>query len=220
MARRARFVIPGGDVRLHHCTGDPGAMTPPDGRRHDVTAATEAGSTAPTSAAEELARRRHTPAQRIQHLLHSHPAISPALILVLTAIVFTALNPNFAQPNSLSLLVQQTAVIAALGIGLTLGAGALNGFLVTRLNLPPFIVTLGTLSIFTAIALLYSGGQSIQEQKMAPILNWTGTAIRPFGPGSFYVTTGVVIVILLYLIVGFALSQTAWGRHVYAVGDD
>ena len=230
-----------------------------------MTAATQAGSTAPSSAAEELARRQHTPAQRIQHLLHSHPAISPALILVLTAIVFTGLNSNFAQPNSLSLLVQQTAVIAALGIGQTLiiltagidlsvgaitilstmvmatiaarngvpgvlaliigivlglGAGALNGFLVTRINLPPFIVTLGTLSIFTAIALLYSGGQSIQEQDMPGVLNWTGTAIRPFGPGSFYVTTGVVIVILLYLAVGFALSQTAWGRHVYAVGDD
>ena len=40
--------------------------------------------------------------------------------------------------------------------------GALNGLLVTRVNLPPFIVTLGTLSIFTAIALLYSGGSSIQ----------------------------------------------------------
>jgi fructose transport system permease protein len=230
-----------------------------------VTAATQAGSTAPSSAAEELARRSHTPAQRVQHLLHSHPSISPALILVLTAIVFTGLNSNFAQPNSLSLLVQQTAVIAALGIGQTLiiltagidlsvgaitilstmlmatiasrngvpgplalligvalglGAGALNGFLVTRINLPPFIVTLGTLSIFTAIALLYSGGQSIQEQDMPAILNWTGTAIRPFGPGSFYVTTGVVIVVLVYLAVGFALSQTAWGRHVYAVGDD
>ena len=85
-----------------------------------MTAATQAGSTAPSSAAEELARRSHTPAQRVQHLLHSHPAISPALILVLTAIVFTALNPNFAQPNSLSLLVQQTAVIAALGVGQTL----------------------------------------------------------------------------------------------------
>jgi fructose transport system permease protein len=230
-----------------------------------VTTATQAGSTAPHSAAEELARRQHTPAQRIQHLLHSHPAISPALILVLTAIVFTGLNPNFAQPNSLSLLVQQTAVIAALGIGQTLiiltagidlsvgaitilstmlmatiaskngvpavpaliigvllglGAGALNGFLVTRINLPPFIVTLGTLSIFTAIALLYSGGQSIQEQNLPGLLNWTGTNIRPFGPGSFYVTTGVLMVIVLYLVVGFALSQTAWGRHVYAVGDD
>jgi fructose transport system permease protein len=34
------------------------------------------------------------------------------------------------------------------------------------------------------------------------------------------VTTGVVVVVLLYLVVGYALSQTAWGRHVYAVGDD
>jgi len=34
------------------------------------------------------------------------------------------------------------------------------------------------------------------------------------------VTVGVVIVLLMYLVVGFALSQTAWGRHVYAVGDD
>ena len=49
-----------------------------------------------------------------------------------------------------------------IGLALALAAGALNGLLVTRLNLPPFIVTLGTLSIFTAIALLYSGGESIQ----------------------------------------------------------
>jgi fructose transport system permease protein len=107
-----------------------------------------------------------------------------------------------------------------IGVLLGLGAGLLNGFLVTRINLPPFIVTLGTLSIFTAIALLYSGGQSIQEQRLPGLLNWTGTNIRPFGPGSFYVTTGVVLVVVLYLVVGFALSQTAWGRHVYAVGDD
>ena len=45
-------------------------------------------------------------------------------------------------------------------------AGCLNGLLVTRLNLPPFIVTLGTLSIFTAIALLYSGGQEIGRRQL------------------------------------------------------
>jgi fructose transport system permease protein len=213
----------------------------------------------------ELERRRHTPGQRVQHLLHSYPAISPAVLLVVTAIVFTGLNPNFASPNALSLLVQQTAIIAALGMGQTLiiltagidlsvgsvsilatmvmatlaaknhvpallalligvalgaAAGAFNGWLVTRLNLPPFIVTLGTLSIFTAIALLYSGGQAIQGDKLPGLLNWTGTNIRPGGPGSFYLTTGVVIVGLLYLVVGFALSQTSWGRHLYAVGDD
>lgn len=226
---------------------------------------TTTSSAPPASAAEELALRRQSPLQKVQHALHAYPAISPAIILVLAVIVFTAANPNFAQPNALSLLVQQTAIVAALAIGQTLiiltagidlsvgaitilstmlmatvaarngvpavlaivigvalgvGAGALNGWLVTRVNLPPFIVTLGTLSIFTALALLYSGGQSVQEQDLPPLLLWTGEAIRPFGPGTFYITTGVVIVAVLYAVVGFALSQTAWGRHVYAVGDD
>lgn len=217
---------------------------------------------APPSAAETLSRRRQSPAQRVQHLLHSHPAISPALILVVAVVAFASLSPRFGQPASLSFLVQQTAVIAALAVGQTLviltagidlsvgaiailstmvmatvafkngvpaplalligvllglAAGALNGLLVTRLNLPPFIVTLGTLSIFTALALLYSGGTAIQGSDLPALLNWTGTNISL---GSFNITTGVLVVIAMYVVVGFALSQTAWGRHVYAVGDD
>ena len=38
--------------------------------------------------------------------------------------------------------------------------------------------------------------------------------------GDFVITYGVVMALGLYLVVGFVLSQTAWGRHVYAVGDD
>jgi fructose transport system permease protein len=215
-----------------------------------------------SAAAAELARRRHSPLQRVQHLLHGYPWISPLVILVLTMVVFTIVNPRFSNPSALSLLIQQTAVIACLAIGQTLiiltagidlsvgaivilsmmvmaklavengvpaplalligialgvGAGALNGLLVTRVNLPPFIVTLGTLSIFTAIALLYSGSKSFQNNELPDLLNWTGTSF-PVGP--FRLTVGVVIVLVLYAIVGFALSQTAWGQHVYAVGDD
>lgn len=214
------------------------------------------------AAAQELARRRRTPAQRLQHLLHAHPAISPAMILVLTVIVFSLLNARFSNPQTLSLLVQQTAVVAALavgqtliiltagidlsvgavavlsmmvmakvaaehgvpglfalliGIGTGLLAGLANGLLVTRLKLPPFIVTLGTLSVFTAISLLYTKGRSVQAVDMPSLLNWTGTTIKL---GPFNVTTGVLIVIALYLVIGFALTQTGWGRHVYSVGDD
>jgi len=214
------------------------------------------------SAAEELARRSHTPAQRIQHLLHANPFISAALILVVTAIIFTTLNDRFSDPRTLSLLVQQTAVVAALAIGQTLiiltagidlsvGAvailsmmvmaklasdqgvpgplalvigivvgvlcGGLNGLLVTRIKLPPFIVTLGTLSVFTALVLLYTKGQSVGSRDMPDLLNWTGTT---YEIGDFRVTSGVLIVLATYLVVGFALGQTAWGRHVYAVGDD
>ena len=206
--------------------------------------------------------RQQSPLQRIQHVLHSHPSISPLMVLIVAFLIFTLINPRFAQPATLSLVIQQVAVIAALAIGqtliiLTAGidlsvgaitilsmllmanlafrnglpgalslllgiatgviAGALNGLAVTRLKLPPFIVTLGTLSIFTAIALLYSGGQSVGRAKLPPLLSWTGTPI-PLGP--FRITTGVLVVILLAVIVGYALSQTAWGRHVYAVGDD
>ncbi|MBC9820210.1 ABC transporter permease [Terrabacter sp. MAHUQ-38] len=216
-----------------------------------------------STAAAEFARRQQSPLQRIQHVLHGYPWLSPLFILVIAFIAFTTLNPRFASPSSMGLMLQQTAVVAALAIGQTLiiltagidlsvgaitvlsmmvmaslaqdggmngflalliglllavAAGYLNGVLVTRLNLPPFIVTLGTLSIFTAIALLYSGGSSIQADHLPGLLNSLGEG---FGPrGGFRLTWGVVAVGVMYLAVGFALSQTAWGRHVYAVGDD
>jgi ribose/xylose/arabinose/galactoside ABC-type transport system permease subunit len=216
----------------------------------------------PSTAAEQFALRRRSPIERVRHLLHTHPAISPALVLAVSFVVFSLLNSRFATANSLSLVVQQVAIVGALAVGqtliiLTAGidlsvgaltilsmmvmaklaaehgvpgplallvgialavlAGAVNGALVTRLNLPPFIVTLGTLSVFTALALLYSGGQSVQAGNLPSLLNWTGNS---FAVGSFRVTYGVVAMLLLYAVVGFALSQTGWGRHVYAVGDD
>lgn len=221
------------------------------------------GSSSTSSrAAEGLARRGHTAAQRVQHVLHGHPAVSPALLLIVTAVVFTVLNPRFGAPATLSLLVQQTAIVAGLAVGQTLiiltagidlsvgaatilammlmgklaseqglpaplalllgvgvgaAAGALNGLLVTRVRLPPFIVTLGTLSIFTAVALLYTGGLLIQGTDLPSLLNWTG---KTLSIGSFDLTTGVLLVLGIYVAIGFALSQTAWGRHVYSVGDD
>ena len=217
---------------------------------------------APHTAAEQFAIRQQSPLQRIQHVLHAHPSISPLLVLILSCIVFTIINPRFGQPSTIGIILQQVSVIAALAIGQTLViltagidlsvgaiailstlimanlavkngvpgllalligiaagllAGAVNGTLITRLNLPPFIVTLGTLSIFTAVALLYSGGQQIGRRQMPPILNWAGT---PILIGPFRITTGVIIVAILAVIMAFILSQTSWGRHVYAVGND
>lgn len=216
----------------------------------------------PATAAEAFAARRQSPLQFIQHVLHSHPTISPVLVLVISFIVFSSVNPRFASPESLSLVLQQVAIIAALAVGqsliiltagidLSVGAAALlammvtaklsaeqgvpgvlailagvavggicglvNGVLVTRLKLPPFIVTLGTLSVFTALGLLYSKAQSIQGSSMPAVVNWTG---ETFAVGDFRLTYGVVLVALLYIGFAFALSQTAWGRHVYSVGDD
>lgn len=205
---------------------------------------------------------RRSPRVAVQRLLHSYPALSPAVILVIIVIAFTVVNPRFGSPQALSLLLQQTAVIAALAVGqtlivLTAGidlsvgaaaifvslfvaevgttfgapgwlallaggivgalAGALNGVFVTRISLPPFIVTLATLSIFTALSLLVSGAQAISADSMPALLSWTGVT---FDLGSFSITTGVVIVLALYLVIGYALTRTSWGTHVYAVGGD
>ena len=215
-----------------------------------------------TSAAAEFARRQQSPVQRLQHQLHGKPWLSPLFLLIAAFITFFIATPTFLTANSMGILFQQTAVVAALAIGQTLviltagidlsvgaimvlsmmvmatlakddgmpgilalligvalavGAGFLNGWLVTRINLPPFIVTLGTLSIFTAIALLYSGGSSIQADHLPGLLNFLGEG---FGIAGFRVTWGIVVVILMYIVMGFVLSQTAWGRYVYAVGDD
>ena len=61
--------------------------------------------------------------------------------------------------------------------------GVLNGVLVTRLNLPPFIVTLGTFSIFTALSLLYAAGQTIALAPDAFLLR-TGKTIRSASSAS------------------------------------
>lgn len=109
--------------------------------------------------------------------------------------------------------------VLALGAGLAVGAatGALNGGLVAKLRLPPFIATLGTLSIYTAVGLLYSNGQTTQASQMPALLNWTGDSVNI---GPFDLIYGVLVVLALYLIVAYMMTQTQWGRHVYAVGDD
>jgi len=218
---------------------------------------------APTSydAAEEFLDRR-TPAQRVQTTLHSYPWLSPAIVLVISVIVFGFLNSNFATPNNLSLITQQVAVVGALAIGqtliiLTAGidlscgaimvfasmvmaktafdsgipgwlaiilglvvgalAGAANGLLVTKVRLPPFIVTLGTLNIFTALTLMYATGRTIRDAELATGLSWLG---ETFSVAEVRISVGVVVMIALYALFAFVLRYTAWGRHVYAVGDD
>lgn len=109
-------------------------------------------------------------------------------------------------------------VVPALIIGLVVGllCGLVNGVLVTRFRVPPFIATLGTLGVFTAAGLKYANGQTLTPPP-GSLLLWTGTIINL---GAFHITTGVLMMLALYVVVGYALGRTAWGKHVYAVGDD
>jgi fructose transport system permease protein len=212
------------------------------------------------SSVEDLLSRRRSPLERVQHVLHGNPALSPLIVLILAIIVFGIVSPGFLRPEALSLLVQQMAVIGTLAAGQTLiiltagvdlsigmamvlaslvmaklsfsgvpgiialligvavavATGLLNGFLVTKINLPPFIVTLGTFSIFTALSLLYAQGQTVSLDPNAFLL-LTGTSLH-LGPVS--VTWGVILMVAVFVVLGFVLRTSAWGRHLYATGDD
>ncbi len=109
------------------------------------------------------------------------------------------------------------AVVALLvGLAVAVLTGLANGVLVTRFHVPPFIGTLGTLGVFTAVGLKYAGGQTLSPRP-GSFLVWTGKVVTL---GSFRITVGVLMMIALYVVVGYALGRTAWGKHVYAVGDD
>lgn len=107
--------------------------------------------------------------------------------------------------------------IPALVVGILtcIGFGMLNGGLVTMVRLPAFIVTLGTLNI--AFALTHIVSNDLTFSPLPSELLFFG---RTFTVAGADFTYGVVVMLVLYAIAWFALGQTAWGRHVYAVGDN
>ena len=112
--------------------------------------------------------------------------------------------------------------VLSVSIGLAFGTaiGALNGWLVSRVKLPPFIVTLGMWQIVLAANYLYSANETIRAQDIeagAPFLQALGTTVQ-VGGANF--TFGVILMIILVFTLAYALRSTPWGRHVYAVGDD
>jgi fructose transport system permease protein len=103
-----------------------------------------------------------------------------------------------------------------LGLLTCVGFGILNGGLVTRIRLPPFIVTLGTLNIAFALTHIASNDET-RGPGLPGVLIYFG---RTFTIGNTSFTYGVVLMLALYALAWFALTQTAWGRHVFAVGDN
>jgi fructose transport system permease protein len=137
--------------------------------------------------------------------------LSVGAIMVLSSVVMGQFTFRYGFPPEI-------AVICGIAVGGL--CGAVNGWLVSRVKLPPFIVTLGMWQIVLASNFLYSANETIRSQDIstsAPILQFFGTNIRI---GNAVFTYGVIAMVLLVGILWYVLNKTAWGRHVYAVGDD
>ena len=132
--------------------------------------------------------------------------LSNGAIMALGSVVMTKLAVDGGLPPLLAIL---------LGVAVCAAFGFANGMLVTRVALPPFIVTLGMLNIAFALVHIYSNEETITGLPSA--MTFFGNT---FAIGETRVTYGSVLTIILFLVSAYVLSQTAWGRRVYAVGSD
>lgn len=137
--------------------------------------------------------------------------LSVGAVMVLSSVIMGQMGVTLGLPGWLAVLI---------GIGAGAACGLANAVLVARLRLPPFIVTLGTWNIFFALNLWYSQSETIRSQDVrdtAPFLQWTGEiALDLFGAK---IPVGSLLLVFLFTLLWFILRHTAWGRHVYAVGD-
>lgn len=138
--------------------------------------------------------------------------LSVGVMMVLSSVIMGRFAVVWGWPPDISF---------ALGLLAGVACGFVNGVLVALIKLPPFIVTLGTWSIYGALIILVSHSETIRSQDIdahAPILHWTGNRII-FGHGAL-ITYGSILMLLMAVAVWYILNRTAFGRHVYATGDD
>ncbi len=103
-------------------------------------------------------------------------------------------------------------LIAALLIGIGVGflCGLFNGFIITRFNMPPFIVTLGMMSVARGLALYWTNGGQIYG--FTKEFRWIGSG------EVLTIPVPVIIMLIVAVIAAFILKYTRLGRYTYAIG--
>jgi ribose/xylose/arabinose/galactoside ABC-type transport system permease subunit len=129
--------------------------------------------------------------------------LSVGSILALSGVVGAILTSNLDWPWWIGIL-------GCLATGAA--TGAVNGFLITKGAIPPFIVTLGMLGVARGLALVLSDGVSIYG--LAPEMTWLGQG-RPFG-----VPVPVVVLLLTALVAHVVLAHTRFGIYAQVIGDN
>jgi ribose transport system permease protein len=107
------------------------------------------------------------------------------------------------------------SVAASLLTGIMLGL--LNGTIIRKLKVPPFIATLAMMTILRGVVLIYTGSREINiigSQALEENYKFLG------GGQFLSVPMPIIIMIILYITIQFFLSKTAFGRHVCAIGSN
>ena len=137
--------------------------------------------------------------------------LSVGAIAVISSVVMGQFTFRYGLPVEISI---------AFGLIFGTAIGYLNGWLVAVMKLPPFIVTLGMWQIVLAANFLYSANETIRSQDIAENAALLQLLGAKFKIGGAVFTVGVLLMVVLVIVLAYVLRHTAWGRHVYAVGDD
>lgn len=115
---------------------------------------------------------------------------------------------NSIQTTTSPVAAALISLVVAVAVGMVIGA--INGWVITKFNIPAFIMTLAVTTIARGGALLLTNGTPVAG--MDDAFNWFGQGY--IGP----IPTSVVIMILLFVVAWVLLNKTCFGRHIYAVG--
>ncbi|TAE28175.1 MAG: ABC transporter permease [Cytophagales bacterium] len=114
-------------------------------------------------------------------------------------------SASFAHPDSYPVIVPML-----MGLLVGVAFGALNGWVITRSNVPPFIVTLGTMTIGRGLALILSKGRPVSN--LSDEFNFLG------GGKILGIPTLIIILLVAFAVCSVVLRKTVLGRYMYAVG--
>ncbi len=100
------------------------------------------------------------------------------------------------------------------------GFGFFNGVMVSRLRLPPFIVTLGTMMISMGVGSIVSNVQSVAFPTRDNPDGWFKSIFKFISEDGFPVPTGAVLLLVVAVISHIILNNTRMGRYIYAIGSN
>lgn len=140
------------------------------------------------------------------------------MVVILTRCIDLSVAANLALTGMVVAMINVVmpdlpiAVIVVVAIALGAFMGAINGLLVWKLEIPPIVVTLGTMTIFRGIIFLVSNGRWVNSHEMSA--SFTGFPRAQFLGLPMLAWVAVVTVVIF----GFMMSRTPLGRSIFAVG--
>lgn len=170
----------------------------------------------------------------VRNLLNLSQQISMLAVVAMTMTIVMAMNDFDLSVGSLASLsgiiaaVSFThdwpiamALVAAMSAGVT--GGLINGWLVSYLGILPFVATLGTMTIYSGAAFLFSGGKTLFGRDIPEAFGGFsrgGVPLDWLGIDAVHIPALTVIALVVFILVWYLLERRVFGRHLYVIGNN